>query len=171
MLVTFPQKDIKTLLWHDAASIALINRIIVEKPNSLIVLTGKKIGRKVLQREKETFRDCGFQLIKINKFHLEGALNLIFPKSQKYFLNTMCGYSLIAFSSTHFYTPQEIIHLFQLPSYYMVAVLVFAHQTLYTIPRLSAQNYFQNIQKYSYATSLGFMHIFFWLIQSHGFLH
>jgi hypothetical protein len=57
MLITFAKKNTKTLLWHDAASIALANRISVEKPNSLIILTGKKITRKILQKEKEIFRE------------------------------------------------------------------------------------------------------------------
>jgi len=173
MLITFSQKKIKTLVWHDAASIALANRIVVEKPNCLLILTGKKITRKILQREKEIFRDCGFQLIKVNKFHLEGALNLIFSKSQKYFSNTICGYPLIAFSNKHFSTPQEIFPLFNLPSYYMVTVLVFAHQTLYTVPRIMAQNYFQNVHAftYCYSTSLGVAYIFFWLIQTLAFFN
>jgi len=43
--------------------------------------------------------------------------------------------------------------------------MVFANQTLYTTPRLAAQNYFQEIQKYSLATNLGILCVFFWLIQ------
>jgi len=43
--------------------------------------------------------------------------------------------------------------------------MVFANQTLYTMPRLTAQNYFQEIQNYSLATNLGILYVFFWLIQ------
>jgi len=163
MLQLVWKKDAKMLFWYDAVSVAIANRILVERPSCLLILTGKKITRKILQREKEIFRECGFDLIKVNKFHLEGALHYIFPLSRKYFSTQMCGYPLIAFSSIRSYKPQEIISLFNLPSYYTVTTMVLTHQTLYTAQRLLGQNYFQNLstQKFSYATSLGLLYIYF----------
>jgi len=165
------KKKSTSLLWSDAAVIALLNRIIDNKSTTcLIQFIGRRINKKRLQRDRDLLQTVGFRLIKVKSFYFERALLQVFPNHNNYFLNSIHGYTLIAISNTYKSKLFDLNTLFYLPYYYLTPTFIIANKAIDSRESLALREAInQNINHYhatyTYTTVAGIFSILTWLIK------